>query len=180
MVILPGSGKAAPSAGFEVPLEMLAACHLRVLSQCETLQRLLPHLRTQGADTSAQEAAQAVMRYFDTAARHHHDDEERDLFPALLAAIPDSEAAPVRALTTSLCADHRALEASWQALRQALESVSQGTSSELAPSLVSGFVQLYTRHIEREESDLLPLAARTLEPAVLDRVGLAMRRRRGV
>jgi hypothetical protein len=108
MVILPGSGKAAPSVGFEVPLEMLAACHLRVQSQCETLQRLLPHLRAQGADLSAQEAAQAVMRYFDTAARHHHDDEERDLFPALLAAIPGSEAAPVRALTTSLCADHRA------------------------------------------------------------------------
>ena len=75
---------------------------------------------------------------------------------------------------------HRALEASWQALRQALEHVSQGTSGELAPGLVSAFVQLYTRHIAREESELLPLAARTLDPATLDRVGLAMRRRRGV
>lgn len=180
MVILPGSGKAAPSAGFEVPLEMLAACHLRVLSQCETLQRLLPHLGTHGADRSAQEAAQAVMRYFDTAARHHHDDEERDLFPALLAATTGSDTAIVQALTASLCADHRALEASWQALRRALEPIRQGTSGALAPGLVGDFVQLYTRHIEREESELLPLAARSLDPATLDHVGLAMRRRRGV
>jgi hypothetical protein len=49
---------------------------------CETLLRLVTHLQTHGADRPAQEAASAVMRYFDTAARHHHEDEEQDLFPA--------------------------------------------------------------------------------------------------
>lgn len=180
MVILPGSGQAAPAAGFEVPLEMLAACHLRAQTQCETLQRLLPHLSTHGADRSAREAAQAVTRYFDTAARHHHDDEEQDLFPALLAATTGAAAASVQVLIASLCADHRLLEASWQALRQALEPIRQGSGSALAPDLVSDFVQLYTRHIAREEDALLPLAARCLDTVTLDRVGLAMRRRRGV
>ena len=80
-------GHSAPAVGFEVPLEMLAACHGRVQAQCATMLRLVPHLAAHGADRQAQEAAAAVMRYFDTAARHHHEDEELDLFPALLESM---------------------------------------------------------------------------------------------
>ncbi|MEP6970638.1 MAG: hemerythrin domain-containing protein, partial [Betaproteobacteria bacterium] len=61
-------GHSAPSGGFEVPLEMLAACHLRVLKQCSTLRRLVTHLATHRAGEDARIAATAVMRYFDTAA----------------------------------------------------------------------------------------------------------------
>lgn len=66
-LILPGHS--APAVGFEVPLEILAACHGRVQRQCETLLRLVAHVQAHGADRPAQEAAAAVMRYFDTAAR---------------------------------------------------------------------------------------------------------------
>jgi hypothetical protein len=97
-----------PAAGFEVPLEMLATCHGRVQHQCETLLRLLPHVQAHGADRPAQEAAGAVLRCFDTAARHHHEDEEQDLFPALLDSMAGSDAVCIRALTAALCADHRA------------------------------------------------------------------------
>ena len=34
-------GHSAPAVGFEVPLEMLAACHGRVQAQCATLLRLV-------------------------------------------------------------------------------------------------------------------------------------------
>jgi iron-sulfur cluster repair protein YtfE (RIC family) len=91
-------GHSAPAVGFEVPLEMLAACHGRVQHQCETLLRLVTHLQTHGADRPAQEAASAVMRYFDTAARHHHEDEEQDLFPALLESMAGSDAVCLRDL----------------------------------------------------------------------------------
>ena len=37
-------GHSAPAVGFEVPLEMPAACHLRVQDQCSTLLRLVPHI----------------------------------------------------------------------------------------------------------------------------------------
>jgi iron-sulfur cluster repair protein YtfE (RIC family) len=113
-------GHSAPAVGFEVPLEMLAACHGRVQHQCETLLRLVTHLQTHGADRPAQEAASAVMRYFDTAARHHHEDEEQDLFPALLESMAGSDAVCLRELTASLCSDHRLLEQRWAALRQRL------------------------------------------------------------
>jgi hemerythrin-like domain-containing protein len=173
------AGHSAPSVGFEVPLEMLAACHLRVQAQCATLLRLVPHLATHGADGQAREAASAVMRYFDSSARHHHDDEERDLFPALIGAAAGSEAARLREMVAALCADHRALEARWRGLRPLLEQVAAGTTPALAAADVPGFAALYVSHIAREEADLLPMAARLLGAPELDRIGLAMRARRG-
>lgn len=175
---LPGHN--APAVGFEVPLEMLSACHGRVQQQCETLQRLVAHLKAHGADRPAQEAARAVTRYFDTAARHHHDDEETDLFPALLESLAGADAVCVRELIASLCSDHRALEQRWAALRPQLMQVGDGAESTLAGADVPGFVQAYALHIAREEAELLPLAARLLSDAELDRIGVAMRRRRGV
>ncbi len=172
-------GHAAPAASFEVPLEMLAACHERVLSQCDTLLRLAPHIAAHGSDRPAQEAATVVMRYFDTAARHHHEDEEQDLFPALLESMAGSDAVCLRELTAALCADHRALEARWQALRQVLKQVAAGVPCPLPATDVQGLVDLYTQHIAVEEDELLPMAARLLSSAELDRLGLAMRARRG-
>ncbi len=173
-------GHASPAAGFEVPLEMLAACHGRVQAQCATLLRLVPHVAAHGADRPAKEAASAVMRYFDTAASHHHEDEEQDLFPALLESMAGSDAVCLRELTAALCADHRALEARWRALRRALALVADGEAATLAAAAVQGFVDAYERHIAREEAELLPMAARLLGDAELDRVGRAMRARRGL
>lgn len=173
-------GHSAPAVGFEVPLEMLAACHGRAQHQCATLQRLLPHLQRHGADRDAQEAAIAIMRYFDSAARHHHEDEEHDLFPALLESMAGSDAVCLRGLTASLCDDHRKLEQLWAALRPQLSSVSQTTGHAVDAALVSSFVNLYETHIRREEAELLPMAARLLSEIELDRIGVAMRARRGI
>lgn len=173
-------GQSAPATGFEVPLEMLAACHGRVQAQCSTLQRLLPHLASHGADRAAQEAATAVLRYFDTAAVHHHADEEQDLFPALLEAMAGSDAVCIRDLTHTLAAEHRLLEDHWRRLRAALAAVAAGDAAPLTAAMVQDFVALYAGHIAREEAELLPMAERLLDDATLDRVGLAMRRRRGV
>lgn len=176
---LPGHNP--PAVGFEVPLEMLAACHGRVQHQCDTLLRLLAHLETHGPDRPAQEAARAVMRYFDTAARHHHEDEEVDLFPALLESMAGSDAVCLRELTSSLCNDHRRLERRWGALREQLAQISEGhgTASTLADADVPGFAALYEQHIAREETELLPMASRLLSDVELDRIGRAMRARRG-
>jgi hemerythrin-like domain-containing protein len=152
-----------------------------VQHQCETLLRLLDHLQIHGPDLPAQEAARAVMRYFDTAARHHHEDEEQDLFPALLESMAGSDAVCLRELTASLARDHRRLEQRWAALRPQLLQVAAGNTStrvDLAGADVPGFVQSYEQHIAREENELLPMAARLLSDVELDRIGLAMRKRR--
>ena len=96
----------SPSATFEAPLEMLAACHGRIERQGETLRRLVPHVAANGSDQPAREAAQAVLRYFDRAALDHHADEEQDLFPALLEAMAGSDAVCLRELTEQLTQQH--------------------------------------------------------------------------
>lgn len=172
-------GHSAPAVGFEVPLEVLAACHGRVEAQCATLRRLVVHLGGHGSDRQAREAAVAVMRYFDTSAVHHHADEEVDLFPALIEAMAGSDAVCLRELTASLVAEHRELEQRWRSLRRWLELVARGNATTLTDDEVRDFIALYERHIAREEAELLPMAGRLLSDAELDRIGLAMRARRG-
>ena len=169
-----------PAAGFEVPLEMLSACHGRVERQCQTLLRLVPHLAANGADQAAREAAQNIMRYFDTSAKHHHADEEEDLFPALLQCAAPDELARLRELLAALCAQHRELEQAWGELRWKLEGIWLGVNSELDADEVGRLAELYRSHIAREEEELLPLSARLLGDAQLDAVGRAMRLRRGI
>ncbi|MCJ0761774.1 hemerythrin domain-containing protein [Variovorax terrae] len=173
-------GFESPAAGPEAPLQLLAACHERMARQCATLRRLVPHVAERGPDAAAREAAQAVMRYFDTAALHHHADEEQDLFPALLESMAGSDAVCLRELTEGLAAEHRDLETAWQRVRQPLERIAAGESAPLPPGEVEALVGAYQRHIAREDSELLPMAARLLGEHDLARIGQAMRARRGI
>ena len=173
-------GHSAPAADFDAPLAMLADCHRRVERQCATLERLGPHLAAHGADGPAREAALAVLRYFDTAAPNHHADEEDDLFPALIEAMAGSDAVCIREIIAALTADHRELERRWAVLRRVLATVAAGQPATLNDDAVQAFAALYARHIAREEGELLPMAKRLLGDADLDRIGAAMRRRRGL
>jgi hypothetical protein len=172
-------GHAAPRAGLEAPLEMLAACHGRIEHQCETMRRLVAHLPRHGADAQARDAARAAMRYFDTAAHDHHTDEEQDLFPALLESMAGSDATCLREMTQSLCAEHRVLEAHWRTVRALLEGVCAGIAFPHAAA-VEVFIEAYAAHIAREDGELLPMAARLLGDDALREVGRAMRQRRGI
>ena len=180
-------GFATPAAGFEAPLEMLAACHGRVEDQCATLERLPAHLAAHGADRAAREAAQGALRYFDTSARHHHADEEQDLFPALLACAAPAGRPALEALIAGLRAQHRELERRWAGVRTQLEALARadGVPARAHPTSlnaedVTQLCGLYRAHIAREEDELLPLAARSLALAQLDALGRAMRLRRGI
>ncbi|MEP7138334.1 MAG: hemerythrin domain-containing protein [Caldimonas sp.] len=174
------AGRLAPSACFEVPLDMLAACYLRIAQQCSTLRRLVPHLAVHGADTQAREAAASVIRYFETAAKDHHADEENDLFPVLIESMAGSDAVCLRDMTSALAAEHLELEARWRHLRAVLERIVASTSDTLDAAEVEAFAGSYERHIEREKRELLPMAARLLTEDELARIGRAMRNRRGI
>ena len=173
-------GHAPPPVGFEAPLEMLSACHARIEQQCATLQRLVQHVAVHGTDAQARSAAAGVMHYFDTAAVDHHADEEMDLFPALIEAMAGSDAVCLRELTAGLATEHRELESRWRQVREALAQVAVAATTSLDADAIAAFVGIYQRHIAREEGELLPMAARLLDDDALDRVGRAMRERRGV
>ena len=159
---------------------MLSACHRRIQDQCSILCGLVPYLVAHGADAQARAAAAGAVRYFATAVTHHHADEDEDLFPALLESMAGSDATCLRQMTAALGAEHRELEDLWRRLRPALERVAAGERATLSASDVETMASLYERHIAREESELLPMAARLLGDDELDRIGRAMRERRGI
>jgi len=161
--------------GFEDPLGMLVACHRRIERELATLDRLQRHLPEHGCDGEARAAATAILKYFDGPAPNHHADEESSLFPRL-AAVPSAHAA---ALIADLERDHDALSAGWRRLRPLLAGIVAGCRANLSAKEVSGLGALYAAHIGREESELIPLAARALNGAALDAIGLEMAARRG-
>ncbi|MDE2089431.1 MAG: hemerythrin domain-containing protein, partial [Gammaproteobacteria bacterium] len=112
----------ASTPDFDDPLEMLAACHTRIESQCMTLLRLPAYLSEHGNDAAVREAASKVIRYFETAGRHHHQDEEQDLFPILIARADAAQ----RALIGNLAAQHQDLEVAWRALKPLLAMLAEG------------------------------------------------------
>jgi len=166
----------APSPSFDNPLEMLLACHGKIQTQCVTLRKLLQHLTSLGCDAQAQQAAQAILRYFDTAEQNHHDDEEQDLFPRLLAT-PNTK---VHELIARLLGEHKVLDAAWQQLRPMLLGIAKGRAAELDIKSVEHFITVHEHHISLENSQLLPQAERLLNPIQLEALGRSMAARRGV
>jgi hemerythrin-like domain-containing protein len=167
-------GAAAP--GFDRPLDVLEACHGRIAKQCDTLDKLLAHLPAQGADVQAQQAARAVLTYFDTAAVQHHDDEERNLFPLLEQASAPGACDLVETLTL----EHDELALLWRRLRVQLQQIEAGTATGLDEALTRRFIALNRSHLEFENTRVLPLARQVLGAAEVARLGRAMAARRAL
>lgn len=167
-------GASAP--GFDHPLELLLACHERIQAQCVTLRNLQNYVLVHGCDAQAQQAAQAILRYFDTAGQHHHQDEEQDLFPRLLEC-HDVEA---NTLVQRLLSEHIGMEAAWQRLRPLLVAIARDNATTLEAAAAEDFIRAYDNHIALENSQLLPLAGRLLTPIQLETLGNSMAERRGV
>ncbi len=173
-------GLRSPAAGFDQPFEMLHACHERVQRTLGLLERLRAHLRAQGCDAQAREAARDVLRYFDIAAPLHHEDEELHVFPPLLA----QGSTPVVDLVRQLQREHGAMARLWSQARVPLAAVAQGAPGAvpLSPEqerTLDDFASLYAGHIDREEAVAYPAAQGLLQEASLGGMGQEMARRRG-
>lgn len=167
------------SASFKNPLAMLHACHGKIHAQCVTLRALSSHMASNGCDLQAQQAAQNIMRYFDTSGQFHHQDEEENLFPTLRLSA-GAEKANVDRLLNLLLADHTRMAAAWEEVRSVLEHIAKGENAALGETLLNKFIASYTDHIEIEEGVLFPLAQRLLSPQQTAQIGRDMANRRGV
>lgn len=163
---------------FDDPLEMLHACHGKIQRQLDILQKLAAHLPVHGCDQQAQQAAQGILRYFDTAGQFHHQDEEENLFPAL-AALDTPEKEEVEALVGRLLAQHVVMFAAWSDMRVLLVKIAEGENTPLPKAMIEKLVGSYTRHIHLEETELLPLSGRLLSREQLAEIGKKMAHRRG-
>lgn len=177
-LILPGFS--APAAGFDAPMEMLAACHERVRRSADRLLRIADRAASGRVDVTVRDAARDVLRYFDLAAPQHHEDEERHVFPCVLAGCGD---AALRDAVERLQRQHVELHALWAALRGPLQALADGDGAAFdadARATAARFAALYARHAELEETLVFPAAAARLSADALVAIGTEMAQRRGV
>jgi pyridoxamine 5'-phosphate oxidase len=166
--------------GFDEPFAVLRHCHDRIRQQINTLNNLLAHLPHHGADTGAQHAAHAILRYFTIAAPMHHEDEEVDMLPMLVKSAEDEDAKYLALWLPKILADHEIMEQLWQQLELQLKDIDAGISSSLSEQDVAQFTSTYKAHMEIEESHIAPIAQRVLNAAQIEQLGNAMQQRRGV
>ncbi len=165
---------------FSQPIAVLKHCHDRIRKQLQTLQNLLAHLPKHGADTDAQKAAQAVLKYFNNAAHLHHEDEEQNLIPMLQATARDADATLLAELTPGILSGHEQMDRDWTIIKSQLEQIANGSSSTLSASDVSRFCDTYAAHMVVEESNIAPMAKRLFSAEQMAQLGSAMQVRRGI
>lgn len=166
--------------GFDQPIAVLKHCHDRIRKQLATLDKLIPHVASHGADAQARQAAAAVIKYFEKAAHLHHADEEHDLVPMLQANAQGEDAAQLAALVPTILDEHRQMDAMWQGLHEQLKAIADGSSAQLRESDVRRFTQMYSAHMEREEAHVAPMAKRLFSAEQMAQLGEAMQMRRGI
>ena len=166
--------------GFDQPIAVLKHCHDKIRKQLATLQNLLGHLGQHGNTAEAQQAAKAVLQYFNKAAHLHHDDEEQDLMPMLQATATGDDAALLATLVPEILADHQRMDQAWLTLRPELDAIAAGTNSQLSHDGVRDYVAAYQAHMAKEEGQLAPMAKRLFSAQQMEQLGTAMQRRRGI
>ena len=165
---------------FSEPIAALKHCHERIRRELRGLESLHAHLASAGADAQARQDATAVLQYFEQAAPIHHADEEEDLIPLLQSAARDADAALLKLMVPVLMNEHREMALVWEGLRSALQQIAAGADTRLDLGAVKHFSLLYAVHMDTEETHIATMARRVLDPARMQLLGNAMRRRRGI
>lgn len=162
---------AGPSAGFDQPFEMLAACHERVRRSLDLLQRLHAHVVQHGVDGQARDAAADVLRYFDRAGPAHHEDEERHVLPRLRIA-------GQAALADRLHAEHGQMTQMWGRLREPLQHWALGEPALMDADLLLCYTTLYGGHLAIEDEQAFAAARAETDSEALLLMGEEMAQRR--
>lgn len=165
---------------FSQPIAVLKHCHDRIRKQLATLHNLLAHVPGHGADAQARQAAQAVLKYFNSAAHFHHQDEERNLLPMLHATARGDDAALLQGMMPVILAQHEQMDGDWLIIKSQLDHIAAGTDTALNGEAVRQFVADYTAHMEQEERHIAPMAKRLFSPQQMLELGNAMQARRGI
>lgn len=161
----------------ERPLHIFWASHRELEHQCAQVRQWAARCAGRDAHEIGRSAAAAALRCFDASVRHLHADEEVVLFPALIESMAGSDPVCIRAMIDSLTADHRLIESHWARVRPLLARIAQGEPALLAPADVEPMLTLYESHLDSEDGDLLPMAARLLSDSELQSVAQSMRQR---
>ncbi len=173
-----------PESGFDEPLALWSACHLRVIRMVGLLERVREEMLVNGFDEALKITAASIRRYFNEAAARHHEDEEIDLFPLLRQRLDESAqtgaAERIAVAIDALRGEHASLATLWRTLDPELAAIERGEPADLDETTVVLFVSGYRRHCEIEESVIMPTLRHLLTAADRNAIGHSMARRRGL
>ncbi len=169
---------AKPDSGFDDPIGMLKDCHRRIESFLHILCVVVD--RAKGRSLTGEECAavQAALQYFRTGGQRHTADEEQSLFPRLRKS--DAQAFEE---IDRLEDDHReatALHTSVERFYSAWID-SGGLNADDTQQLLSEtsrLKQLYSDHIQVEETTVFARAAQLLDSNAIAAIGTEFRFRR--
>ncbi len=169
---------AKPDSGFGDPIGMLKDCHRRIESFLGILSVVVG--RAQGRSLTEEEcgAVQAALQYFRTGGQRHTADEEESLFPRLRKCAAESFEEIDR-----LEDDHREAN-DLHGLLERLYSTwieSGGLGSDETRQLLSDATrlkQLYSDHIDIEETIIFARAVQVLDNNAIAAIGTEFRFRR--
>lgn len=165
---------------FNQPIAVLKHCHDQIRKQIRTMQNIAIDSPRESKNLDVQQAANAVLRYFNHAAHQHHEDEEQDFLPMLQATATGEDAALLRVLLPDIMQEHQQMDADWLILDAQLKAIASGVSAILSETDVSRFADKYASHMNKEETQLAPMAKRLFSAAQMKQLGDAMRVRRGI
>ena len=173
-----------PDSDFSDPIGMLEDCHRRIEKFLDVLLTLADQAQGNALTDEQRRAVETSLRYFREAAPKHTADEEESLFPRMRIS-EHPEAVETLSKLDHLHTDHDQAEENHRAIDELFRRwLADGHLS--APefirlsSLLRSLRETYTRHINEEETQVFPNAARILTTSDLTAVGLEMAKRRGL
>lgn len=143
------------------PLDVIAHAHGMQLQMCDAMERIADGLPD---DVDRRLCAQvASLLQFDLPL--HHQDEEMGLFPILKKrALPEDA---LEGILDRLAAEHAADNDFASEIAESLDLLGHGgrpANPEMMGYMLRGFFERYRRHVEWENSLVLPLARLRLTP----------------
>jgi hemerythrin-like domain-containing protein len=171
-----------PDHGFDEPLRLLSDCHRRIEHFLHVLIAI--HERAAGGSLTPVERAdlEASVTYFATAAPKHIADEEQSLFPRLRAS-GDTATARALDMIARLERDHDEADQHHGVVDTLVRRwlvcghLETNEARELREHLTALRV-IYEPHIEMEDRELFPTAARLLSASEIHEMGREMAARR--
>ncbi len=163
------------SLDFKDPFGVLHACHDDMLDRCDTLEKLVAHIREHGLDAEARATIAAMVQFFTTSAVQHHQDEETDLFPII-----SRQSLKLADVVFRLRKEHEQLHELWDSLLLDFKKGAALPEDTGFPQHVRQFCAAYRAHIASENRELLSVAQHILSHQQLEDLGRAMARRRGI
>lgn len=171
------------SHSFSDPTGLLSDCHRRVEMFMGSL-RAVADSADAALSEDSRRALDTALRYFREAAPKHTADEEDSLFPRLrVIDKPELEAA-LQHLAT-LENDHRWAEplhatVDWLGRKYMEQGRLSDTDASVFRISVNQLHEMYRRHIEIEDSEVFPIAARILPEDLKREIAAEMAARRAL